>query len=89
MGNLLLNSLLGIKLQKLIIQFSKQAFNLFPLIIIHSFFWFDTLDLEVSCKEDQITTDRQTVNYYSTIHPMELIYFDSNTQLTTKTNLKS
>ena len=26
------------------------------------------------------TTDRQTVNYYSTIHALELIYFDSNTQ---------
>ena len=47
--------------------------------------------LEVSCKEDQNheraarviylrTTDRQTVNYYSTIHAMGLIYFDSNTQ---------
>ena len=27
-----------------------------------------------------LTTDRQTVNYYSTIHALELIYFDSNTQ---------
>ena len=51
--------------------------------------------LEISCKGDQITnakrewftmylltTDRQTVNYmyYSTIHTLELIYFDSNTQ---------
>ena len=46
--------------------------------------------LEVSCEEDQITsvarviylrtTDRQTVNYYSTIHALELIFFDSNTQ---------
>ena len=26
-----------------------------------------------------LTTDRQTVNYYSTIHALELIYFDSNT----------
>ena len=26
------------------------------------------------------STDRQTVNYYSTIHALELIYFDSNTQ---------
>ena len=26
------------------------------------------------------TTDRQTVNYYSTIHALELIYFDSNTK---------
>ena len=25
-------------------------------------------------------TDEQTVNYYSTIHTIELIYFDSNTQ---------
>ena len=24
-----------------------------------------------------LTTDRQTVNYYSTIHAQELIYFDS------------
>ena len=27
-----------------------------------------------------LTTDRQTVNYYSTIHALELIYFDSNIQ---------
>ena len=26
------------------------------------------------------TYDRQTVNYYSTIHALELIYFNSNTQ---------
>ena len=26
------------------------------------------------------TTDLQTVIYYSTIHALELIYFDSNTQ---------
>ena len=54
--------------------------------------------LEVSCKEDQIasaqlviylrTTDRQAVNYYSTIHAVELIYFDSSKQETTKTHLK-
>ena len=31
-----------------------------------------------------LTTDRQTVNYYSTIHALELIYFDSNTQETMK-----
>ena len=49
--------------------------------------------LEVSCKEDQITsmqrsasdylstTDRQIVNYYSDKNSLlELIYFDSNTQ---------
>ena len=49
--------------------------------------------LEVSCKEDQITsaqraaqviylrtTDPQTVNYYSTIHALEMILFDSNTK---------
>ena len=47
--------------------------------------------LEVSCKEDQnhegsahviylCTTDQQTVNYYSTIHALELIFLDSNTQ---------
>ena len=30
------------------------------------------------------TTDRQTVKYYSTIHALELIYFDSNTQETMK-----
>ena len=35
------------------------------------------------------TTDRRTVNYYSTIHALELIYFDSNTQEMTKTHLKS
>ena len=35
------------------------------------------------------STDRQTVNYYSTIHALELIYFDSNTQEMTKTHLKS
>ena len=29
-----------------------------------------------------LTTDRQTVNYYSTINALELIYFDSNTQET-------
>ena len=27
-----------------------------------------------------LTTDRQTVIYFSTIHALELIYFDSNTQ---------
>ena len=37
--------------------------------------------LEVSCKGDQITsakltTDRQTVNYYSTMHALKLIYID-------------
>ena len=26
------------------------------------------------------TTDQQTVNYYSTIHALELIFFNSNTQ---------
>ena len=31
-----------------------------------------------------LTTDRQTVTYYSTIHALELIYFDSNTQETMK-----
>ena len=51
--------------------------------------------LEVICKVDQImrsrarvifllTTDRQTVIYYSTIHALELIYFNSNTQKTMK-----
>ena len=30
--------------------------------------------LEVSCKEDILTTDGQTVNYYSTIHALELIF---------------
>ena len=48
--------------------------------------------LEVSCTGDQITstkltTDRQTLNYYSTIHALELIYFDSNTQETMKKQL--
>ena len=28
-----------------------------------------------------LTTDRQTVNYYSTIHALEVIHFDSNTQI--------
>ena len=51
--------------------------------------WVISHCLEVICKEDQITsaqreiylrtTDLQTVNYYSTIHALELIYFDSNT----------
>ena len=36
-----------------------------------------------------LTTDRQTVNYYSTIHALELIYFDSNTQETMKKQLYS
>ena len=31
-----------------------------------------------------LTTDPQTVIYYSTNHAQELIYFDSNTQKTTK-----
>ena len=31
-----------------------------------------------------LSTDRQTVNYYSTIHALELIYFYSNTQETMK-----
>ena len=45
----------------------------FLSIIIHC--------LEVSCKVDQITSAiYQTVIYYSTIHALELIYFDSNTQ---------
>ena len=35
------------------------------------------------------TTDRQTVNNNSTIHALELIYFDSNTEYMTKTHLKS
>ena len=34
-----------------------------------------------------LTTERQTVNYYSTIHALELIYFDSNTQETMKKKL--
>ena len=34
-----------------------------------------------------LTTDRQTVNYYSTIHAIELIYFDSYTQETIKNQL--
>ena len=29
-----------------------------------------------------LTSDRQTMIYYSTIHTLELIYFDSNTQET-------
>ena len=33
------------------------------------------------------TTDRQTVNYYSTIHTLELTYFHSNTQETMKKQL--
>ena len=53
--------------------------------------------LEVICKVDQrearviylLTTDRQTVIYYSTIHALELIYFDSNTQKTIKKQLES
>ena len=54
--------------------------------------WVKILCLEVSCKGDQITsakltTDRQTVNYYSTIHSLELIYFDSKTQETMKKQL--
>ena len=52
--------------------------------------------LEVSCKGDQITSwsmsdlsayNWPTVNYYSTIHALELIYFDSNTQETMKKQL--
>ena len=35
------------------------------------------------------TIHRQTVNYYSTIHAIELIYFDFNTQWTVKIHLKS
>ena len=35
----------------------------------------------------QLATDRQTVNYYSTIHALELIFFDSNTQETMKKQL--
>ena len=31
-----------------------------------------------------LATDRQTVNYCSTIHVLELIYFDSNTHETMK-----
>ena len=34
-----------------------------------------------------LTTDRQTVNYYSIIHALEIIYFDSNTQETMKKQL--
>ena len=38
----------------------------------------------IHCLEVQViyllTTDRQTVNYYSTIHALELTYYDSNTQ---------
>ena len=33
------------------------------------------------------TTDKQTVIHYSTIHALELIYFDSNTQKTMKKHL--
>ena len=57
---------------------NRSALTVNCCIIIHC--------LEVSCKEDQITViylrtaDRQTVNYYTTIHVLELIYFDSNTQ---------
>ena len=35
--------------------------------------------VKISC-----TTDRQTVNYYSTIHALELIYFDSKIHETMK-----
>ena len=31
-----------------------------------------------------LTTDRQTVNYYLTIHALKLVYFDSNIQETMK-----
>ena len=34
-----------------------------------------------------LAIERQTVNYYSTIHALELIYFDSNTQETMKKRL--
>ena len=34
-----------------------------------------------------LTTDRQTVSYYSTIHALELICFNSNTQETMKKQL--
>ena len=34
-----------------------------------------------------LTTDRQTVNYYSTIHALKQIYFVSNTQETMKKKL--
>ena len=34
-----------------------------------------------------LTTDRQAVNYYSIIHILELIYFDSNAQETMKKQL--
>ena len=45
--------------------------------------WVIVYCLDVSWKEDHIhlcTTDWQTVNYYSTIHAMEMIYFYSYTQ---------
>ena len=34
-----------------------------------------------------LTTDPQTVNYYSTIHALGLFYFDSNAQETMKMQL--
>ena len=34
-----------------------------------------------------LTLDRRSVNYYSTIRAPEVIYFDSNTQETTKQQL--
>ena len=53
--------------------------------------------LEISCKGDQITSVKHEwfmclqltnkLNYYSTIHALELIYFDSNTQETMKKQL--
>ena len=35
--------------------------------------------LEINCIYI-LSIDRQTVNYYTTIHALELIYFDSNIQ---------
>ena len=40
-----------------------------------------------SASDYLLISDRQTVNYYSTIHALELIYFDSNTQETMKKQL--
>ena len=54
--------------------------------LLSNYSLFGSLLLRRSNHEHE-ATDRQTVNYYSTIHALELIYFDSNTQETMKKHL--
>ena len=63
--------------QKCLYLRNRSALAVNCCLIIHC--------LEVSCKEDQITSAK----IKSTIHALELIYFNSNTQKTMKTHLKS